>query len=168
MEILGEQGDLDTCRLYPIRGRNDSMKQKTRLFFLFFIMTAFFVSPCLGVAAGIKKKGPDMASWLRGKTFFIVEHARDKKPKKDYHAYFKKDGILAIKFSAKHSKSGKWAMDNKGVLCITTNRHKKRTTVQETKCGKLVKKNDSAYHWYDAKARQRATFSLKGKGNRLP
>ncbi len=109
-----------------------------------------------------------MASGLRGKTFFIVEHARDNKPKKDYHAYFKKDGVLAIKFSARHSKSGKWTMDNRGVLCITTTRHKNKTSIQETRCGKLVKKSASTYLWYDGKARQRATFSLRGKGNRLP
>lgn len=110
-----------------------------------------------------------MASELREKTFSVVEDSRDRKSTKKYYAYFKKNGSVAIKFSAKHSKGGKWQVDDKSILCMTTLRHKSnKTSVHETKCGKLVKKSDRFYRWYDGKAKPRAAFTLTGKGNRLP
>lgn len=109
-----------------------------------------------------------MAEELSKKTFFVVELARGNKAEKDYYAYFKKDGTLEIKFNPKHSKSGKWEVDKKGNLCITTIRHRQNESINITRCGKLVKSSKSAYRWYDDKGRLRANFSLRGKGDRLP
>ncbi len=142
------------------------MKKWTRLFFLIFCVMFWAMNS--GQAGAADKKKEDMASELKEKTFFVVEHARKNKSQQDYHAFFKKDGTLAIKFTPRHSKSGKWKMDDKGNLCITRTVHKPKTSLQETKCGKFVKKNDSVFYWYDDKSRHRATFTLKGKGNRLP
>ncbi len=141
------------------------MKKCTQLLFLIFYVMFLVEGPCW--AASDKKK-VDMADELKGKTFVVVELARGHAAEKDYYAYFKKDGELAIKFNPKHSKSGKWKVDKKGVLCITADRHKKNKSISQTRCGKLVKKSKSTYRWYDDKGELRANFSLKGKGDRLP
>ncbi len=143
------------------------MNKRTQLFFLIFFVMFWGVNSCLAGASD--KKNADMAEELSDRTFFITEFARGNAAEKDYHGYFKKDGVLAIKFSPKHSKSGKWEVDDKGILCITTIRHKSnKTSINITQCGKLVKSSARAYRWYDDKGQQRANFTLQGKGDRLP
>lgn len=144
------------------------MKQRTGLFFLFFL-----VSLCLGQAwparAMAAGPGPDLGAGIIDKTFFVVEHARGKEAEKDYHGYFKADGDFEIKFSPRHAKSGQWTLDDKGILCITTIRHKSnKTSFKMTRCGKLVPARTGIYHWYDGKGELRATFTLQGDGDRLP
>lgn len=143
------------------------MNKRTRLFPLIFFVMFWVGTSCLAEAAD--KKNTDMAEELSNRTFFVTELARGKAAEKEYHSYFKKDGVLAIKFSPRHSKSGKWEVDDKGILCITTIRHKSnKTSFNITKCGKLVKSSARVYRWYDDKGRLRANFTLQGQGNKLP
>jgi hypothetical protein len=142
------------------------MKKQTQLFFLICFGMFWVVNSCL--AGESDKEKADMAAEISEKTFFITEVARGHAAQKDYDAYFNKGGILAIKFSPTHSKSGKWKVDDKGILCITTNRNKKGKSISQTRCGMLVKSSKSAFRWYDDKGELRANFTLKGEGDRLP
>ncbi len=142
------------------------MKKRIQIVLGIFFVMFFGVNSCLAAAQG--QNTDDMAEELSNKTFFIVEIARGKARQKDYHAYFIKGGTLAIKFNPKHSKSGKWEVEKKGNLCITTDSNKKGESISQTRCGKLVRSSRSAYRWYDDKGRLRAHFSLTGQGNRLP
>ncbi|MEN8258892.1 MAG: DUF995 domain-containing protein [Thermodesulfobacteriota bacterium] len=98
-----------------------------------------------------------------------MELGQSKKAQKDYHAYFKNNGILAIKFSPKHWKYDRWEVDDKGTLCVTTTLRKlKKAAIYSSKCGRFVKSSDTTYRWYNGDGQHRANFSLKGKGERLP
>ncbi len=163
-----------TCRLYPIKGENDSMKKGAQLFMVFFLVTIFLAPFCGGVAADTNKEKFDIDAELREKTFYIQELDQGKKAGNDYHAYFKNDGVLAIKFSRKHWKYEKWEVDDKGTLCVTTIRRKLNKTTMCTsklctsKCGRFVKSSETTYRWYNGDGKHRANFTLQGKGDRLP
>lgn len=145
------------------------MKKQAGFFFSLILVAAFLGHPGQGVAAELPGKRVDLAAELSGKTFFVKERTRDKKAVNAFYAYFKKEGDLAIKFTPTHSKSGKWSVDGKGTLCLTRIWHKSNeTSLNITKCGRLVKESPAAYTWYDERGEVEAHFILEGEGNRLP
>ncbi|MDR9501025.1 MAG: DUF995 domain-containing protein [Desulfurivibrionaceae bacterium] len=145
------------------------MKKQAGFFFLLILVAAFLGHPGQGVAAELPEKRVDLAAELSDKTFFVKERTRDKKAVNEFYAYFKKEGELAIKFTPTHFKSGEWRVDGKRTLCLTRIWHKSnQTSINITKCGRLVKESPAAYTWYDEQGEVEAHFLLEGEGNRLP
>lgn len=138
------------------------MKEGAQFFFVFVLLTL----SCPVVRAAESSETFDVDKELRNNTFYIQELDQCRK---GYHAYFQDDGTLAIKFSPKHWKYERWQVDDRGTLCVTTiARRVGKTTMYTSKCGRFVRNSETSYRWYNGDGQHRATFSFKGKGDRLP
>ncbi len=145
------------------------MKEGAPLFIVSFLVAILAATSSGAAEAGANKKKFDIGKELQEKTFYIQEVDQHKKVKHDYHAYFQKDGLLAIKFSRKHWKYEQWQVDEKGTLCVTTIlRRCNKTTMYTSKCGRFVQSSETSYRWYNGDGQHRANFILKGEGDRLP
>lgn len=144
-------------------GEKHTMQRSAHLFLA-------FIAPLVGLVglSGAVAAESDIVAQLSDRTFLVVEAARGKAVEKRYHAYFKGDGTMIMKYNPSHSKSVKWQVPQADTLCITARREKQTGSDYITRCGRLRKEGESRWRWDDDRGEQRADFRLLGRGDRLP
>lgn len=139
------------------------MQRSAYLFLAFLASLVGLVCLCGPAAAE-----SDIVAQLSDRTFLVVEAARGKAVEKKYHAYFRGDGTMTMKYNPSHSKSVKWQVPQADTLCITARREKQTGSDYITRCGRLRKEGETSWRWDDDKGERRAVFRLLGRGDRLP
>ncbi len=107
----------------------------------------------------------DLKIFLTDTTF----KAQPLKDEKLYHIFFAEDGKYRLLYpSNKTTATGKWSIDEKGVLCIQRVRRTGSNNKYMTKCGNVARVGQNTLHRYNDEGEHTVTLQFVGRGNKLP